>query len=222
MRYPIRTTGGRPRRGIVLIAVLLVVALLALAAYRFSELMQAEYQLSDSYASTVQSRELANAGINYVAALLADDPTGQNGILNGNQYDNPTMFQGILVQAGTQTTKKMGRFSILSPLDPDTLAGGASGPSNMSFRYGVTDEAGKININALFKLDSSGTILYNVLMLLPNMTDAIANSIIYWIDPNAVQRPAAPPTSTTPRSARPITPRTPPSTASRSCFTSKA
>jgi len=184
MRYPIRTTGRRPRRGIVLIAVLLVVALLALAAYRFSDLMQAEYQAADSYTRTAQARELANGGIDYVIGALTTDPTGQ-GILNGNQYDNPTMFQSILVH-NDDVARKRGRFSILSPLDADTaLAGGSS---DQPYRFGVTDEAGKININALFKLDSSGMILYNVLMQLPNMTDAIANSIIYWIDPNAVQR----------------------------------
>ena len=186
MRYPNRTTGRQPRRGIVLIAVLIVVALLALAAYRFSELMQGEYQAADSYTRQLQATLAARSGIDQVAGALAADPTGQNGILNGNPFNNPTMFQGILVH-DDGVDKKRARFSILSPLDPDTLQGGA-GSGGMAYRFGVVDESGKININALFKLDSSGTILYNVLMLLPNMTDAIANSIIFWIDPNAAQR----------------------------------
>ena len=39
MRYPTATSARAPRKGIALIAVLVVVAVLALAAYRFSDLM---------------------------------------------------------------------------------------------------------------------------------------------------------------------------------------
>jgi type II secretory pathway component PulK len=181
MRYPIRASSGGPRRGIALIAVLMVVAILALAAYRFSDLMQAESQAGDSFTRSVQARAAADSGVQYVAALLAADPTGQN-ILNGNPYDNPGTFQGQLLQDDSLPRRRL-RFSVISPPDPDAALGGGS-----QFRYGVTDEAGKININALFKLDSSGQTLYNTLMQLPNMTDDIANSIIYWIDPNATPR----------------------------------
>ncbi len=189
MRYSIRTTGRGPRRGIAMIAVLVVVAILALAAYRFSDLMQGEQQAADSYTRALQARANAASGVNYVAALLASMNTQTNNSntqsnLNGNIYDNPSMFQAILVQ-DNDNPRQRGRFSIVSPVGPDAAA---TGGINQAFFYGVTDEAGKININALFKLDSSGTILYNVLMLLPNMTDPIANSIIYWIDPTATQR----------------------------------
>ena len=184
MRYPIRKSGRTPRRGIAMIAVLVVVAILALAAYRFSDLMVAEQQAADSYTRSLQARANAASGVNYVAALLAAPNTQSN--LNGNYYDNPSMFQAILVSDG-DTARQRGRFSIVSPVGPDAAANGGV---NQSFLYGVTDETGKLNINALFKLDSSGTILYNTLMTLPNMTDAIANSIVFWIDPKATQRPS--------------------------------
>jgi type II secretory pathway component PulK len=182
MRHPIRKSRGGPRRGIALLAVLVVVAVLALAAYRFSDLMQGEAQAADSYTKAVQARTLAESGIHYTAAMLAADPTGQS-TLNGNPYDNASAFQGILVQDSDQARQR-GRFSIVSPLDPDSAAAGGS----QAFRYGVTDETGKLNINALFKLDSSGQILYNALMQLPNMTDDVANSIIDWIDPDSTPR----------------------------------
>src|SRR5579885_2801284 len=169
MRYPIRATAGDRRRGIALIAVLMVVAILALAAYRFSDLMSAESLAADSFTRSVQARAAADSGVAYTAALLANDPTGQN-ILNGTPYDNAPMFQDQLVHDGNTPRQRL-RFSVLSPADPDTaLASGSAAP-----RYGVTDEAGKININALFKVDSSGQTLYNTLMQLPNMTDDIAN-----------------------------------------------
>jgi type II secretory pathway component PulK len=184
MRYRSRTASRRPRRGVALIAVLVVVAILALAAYRFSDLMQAEAQAADSYTRSLQARAGAESGLAYVAAVLANDPTGQN-ILNGNPYDNPGMFQGVLLHDDNNPRHRL-RFSIVSPLGPDDLSTTSGG--GQTFAYGVNDEAGKININALFKLDKSGQTLYNTLMQLPNMTDDVANSIIYWIDPTATQR----------------------------------
>jgi type II secretory pathway component PulK len=176
------TAGRAPRRGVALIAVLIVVAVLALAAYRFSDLMNAEYQAADSYAKSVQAKGGSDSAVAYLCAVLANDPYGLN-TLNGNLYDNTT-FQDVFVHDSDDPRQRL-RFSIVSPLDPDTqLAGGV----NQSFRFGVTDEAGKININALFKLDSSGTLLYNTLMNVPNMTDDVANSIVYWIDPTATPR----------------------------------
>jgi type II secretory pathway component PulK len=184
MRHPIRRSGGAPRRGIAMIAVLIVVAILALAAYRFSDLMLAEQQAADSYGRGTQARAAAISGVHYAAAQLAQSGSkNQNGTVP-NFFYNPALFQAVLVQDG-DTPRQRARFSIVSPVDPDTAAAGGL---NQSFLYGVTDETGKLNINALLKLDSSGNILYNVLMQLPNMTDAIANSIVFWVDPKATQR----------------------------------
>ncbi|HKI36085.1 MAG TPA: hypothetical protein VKA46_29785 [Gemmataceae bacterium] len=185
MLYPIRKSGRSPRRGIALVAVLIVIAVLALAAYRFSDLMTAEAQAADSYTRSVKAHGFADSGVNYFAALIASDPTGQNGLL-GNPFSNTSMFQGI--QLGDDSNpRQRGRFSIVSPLDPDTATSG-SGSGGQAFRYGVIDESSKININALFKLDSSGQTLYNTLMQLPNMTDDVANSIVFWVDPSATPR----------------------------------
>src|SRR5262245_4462230 len=119
MRYRSRASTRDPRRGVALIAVLVVVAILALAAYRFSHLMQAWSLAAYSHTRSVQSLAGAQSGINYVAALLANDPTGQN-ILNGTPYSNPGMFQNVVLQDGDNARRRL-RFSILSPLDPDTV-----------------------------------------------------------------------------------------------------
>jgi type II secretory pathway component PulK len=166
-----------------MIAVLVVVSILALAAYRFSDLMVAEQRAADSFTHSKQARVSAISGIYYVAAQLAqNNQANQNG--PPNFYYNPSLFQDVLVQDG-DTGQDRAFFSIVSPVGPDAAT---TGGVNQSFLYGVTDETGKLNINALFKLDSSGTILYNVLMQLPNMTDQIANSIVYWVDPKATAR----------------------------------
>ena len=122
--------------------------------------------------------------------MLLSDPEQFSTRLGSNPFDNPGVFRDVSV-GETGAGGRQGFFSVVAPFGPDDMPGGLGG----SFRYGVIDEAGKINLNALFKLDSSGTLLYNTLMNVPNMTDDVANSIIYWIDPTATPRgllPACP------------------------------
>lgn len=162
-----------PRKGFVLLAVLVVVVLLTLSAYQFSELMSAEYQAADSYRRSAQAHALAESGIHFAAAALSNADNIAN-VLGNNPYDNAGAFQGVLVRQ-SDVPRFQGRFSILAPIDPDEQAGGG-------YRFGVRDEAGKINLNALLKLDSSGQIAHDILIKLPNMTEEIVNAILDWID----------------------------------------
>lgn len=181
MRYPQKKSIPRARQAVILLAVLVVVVLLTLAAYQYAELVTAEYRAADSYARSSQARAFAASGVHYVAAIVGNS-TNFTSVLNGNPYDNSSVFQGIVV-APSDTPRFQGRFSIVSPLGPDDT------PSTVTpFRFGVIDESGKININALMKLDSSGQIAHDVLINLPNMTEEIVNSILDWIDPDDTPR----------------------------------
>lgn len=173
---------GTHRQGIVLFAVLIVVVVLTLAAYQFAELMTAEYRAADSTARLGQARALANSGINYAAALLSD-PASFTGTLNSNPFDNATVFQDVIVQANDKP-RFQGRFSVVAPIDPLDPAYGSQ-----PFRFGVVDESGKINLNALLKVDSKGKVAHDMLMTFPNMTETIANSILDWIDVDVESRP---------------------------------
>ncbi len=163
------------RGGTVLLAVLVVVVLLSLAAYQYSELMTAEYRAADSAVRSAQARTFAVSGVHYMAAALADANT-LSGALNNNWYDNIDAFKGKEVQAGANE-RLIGRFSLVAPPAIDDAINGST-----TSRFGVTDESGKININALVALDSTGKIAHDVLILLPNMTEEIADAIIDWID----------------------------------------
>jgi hypothetical protein len=167
------------RRGVVLLAVLVVIVLLTLAAYQYSELVLAEYKAADSYSRSAQARALADSGVQYVAALLSS-PDNITNLLNGNPYDNAQDFSGIAV-GSSDHPRLQGRFSILALLDPDDPA-----VSAQPYRFGVADESGKINLNALLQLDSSGQVAHDMLMkLAPNtLTEDIINSILDWIDPD--------------------------------------
>jgi type II secretory pathway component PulK len=166
-----------PRRGFVIVAVLMVVVVLSLAAYQYADLMSAEAKAAERIRKTTESRAFAQSGIHAAMAYVAD-PDAFEGTLNRNPFDNPSAFQAFEVQASDAPTNK-GRFSLVS-YDLSDTAGLTSAP----VRYGLTDEAAKINPNALLALDSSGRVLHDALMKLPDMTDEIAWSIVDWIDPD--------------------------------------
>lgn len=172
-----------PRRsGIVLVAVMAAVVLLALAAYQYSELMVAEYRAADSSIRAAQAKALAVSGIHYAAAALSDLTTVTNQ-LNNNLHDNPSAFRGVEVRADDRP-RFAGRFSLVAPpLIDDAMNG------NTTMRFGVVDESGKINLNALVALDPTGKVAHDVLIKLPNMTEEIADAIIDWIDADDEQRP---------------------------------
>jgi type II secretory pathway component PulK len=155
------------RRGIVLLAVVLVIVLLALVAYRYSEMMSAEYRAAFSSVRAIQSRSLAESGVAYTTALLA---IGDEFSLEGNPWNNPMAFQQVPVPTGPGMLP--GRFSVVSPLVME-----------QGFRYGVVDEGGKINLNVLLELDrGAGELGVQLLMGLPGMDEGLANAIMDWLD----------------------------------------
>lgn len=160
------------REGYVLLAVLIVIVVLSLAAYRYSDMMSAEYRASDRILRNAEAKALADSGIHYTISLLADKTAFTSTPINGNPYDNREAFFDKTLNNG-----RTGRFSVTCvDYAQDT------GTGDVPLKYGVVDEAAKININALLQLDPSGQILLNVLKKLPGMTDEIANSIKDWID----------------------------------------
>lgn len=173
----------RTRRAVVLLVVLVAVVLLTLAAYQFSEFMNAEYHAVDSQMRVAQARSLAESGIHYAAAALASQESITS-TLGGNPYDNSQMFQGISVAMGNEGGPQ-GRFSVIAPLDMNS---NSSSTTSQGYRYGVMDEASKFNINALVQMDRSGKIAHDVLMRLPNMTEDIADAIVDWIDADDTPR----------------------------------
>ncbi len=171
---------GLVRRGYVLIAVLIVVVVLSLAAYRYSDMMMSEYRATDRMRKNVEAQSLADSGIHYTVALLSDK-NALTGTLANNPYDNEGVFRNHRISEDSQ-----GRFSIVS-VDFASDAG----VGNLPYKYGVSDESARININALVQLDpSAGGIAYRTLMKLPNMTDAIAYAIIDWIDADDNESPS--------------------------------
>ena len=166
---------SKKRRGVVIVAVLVVIVILSLAGYHYTDMATSEFKASVNAHKLAQARSFADSGIHYTAALLGRPENLVE--LNGNPWSNSARFANQEIKADGKT---VGYFSIIAPPDP--------GEEANQTRYGVTCEASKININAVFKLDTTGELLFTMLMKLPDMTEDIANSIVDWIDPDSDAR----------------------------------
>jgi type II secretory pathway component PulK len=168
------------RRAVVLLAVLITVVLLALAAYRYSDLMLGEYRAAQASGRAIQARVIADSGVAYASALLAGNI---DQMVGGNLWDNPQAFANVEVP--NSDPRFAGRFHIISLASPDDIATASGSP----WRFGLTDECGKINVNGLLALDKGvGELGMAILQALPNMTPEIAAAIMDWLDPDDTPR----------------------------------
>ena len=169
------------RPGYALIAVLIVVVVLSLAAYRFADAMTAEYQVAVRTTEAAQVKAHAASGVHQIAGMLAD-PETLNGQLGGNPSDNAVFSnQPVGPQDGHRGG---GRFTLFHVADTYT----GTGESRYQVRNGAADEAAKLNLNALIQLDPTGQVLHDALMKLPNMTEEIADAIVDWLDADDTER----------------------------------
>jgi len=175
------------RRGSVLFVVLVVIALLTLAAYQFSEIMLTESSAANSYGRKVRVRAAADSGIEVAAMALGQRQiiTTQN-VADANLYHNPELFGGVMVYGTPQTPPRgRGRYSIISPVENDETA--------RTVRFGLADESGKLNVNVLSVIagdDEEGQERARLILLaIPEMTEEIADAILDWIDEDDEERP---------------------------------
>jgi DNA uptake protein ComE-like DNA-binding protein len=157
------------RRGSVLVIVTILVALLTLGAYTFSEFMVVETQAASAFGRDTQAKALADSGIELAAAILSDrtdlDPQ--------SLYNNPGRFQGITIRNAT-SPRGRGLVSLVAGLEYD-VAG--SQP-----RFGLINESSKINLNRLTRMGLDNAQARQLLMGLPLMTEDTADAILDFLD----------------------------------------
>jgi type II secretory pathway component PulK len=171
---------ARPRPGYVIFAVLIVIVVLALVGYRFADAMGTEYRAAVRTQEEAQVKMAAYSGLHYAAAVLADRNTFNNE-LGGNPFDNPDIFEQFEVQpsGATPPDRRRAFFSIRAAgLDPSSV------PAAYKQTFGVVDEGGKLNINALIALDPTGQTLASALTQIPLLSNRpdIVDSIVDWVD----------------------------------------
>jgi len=173
MNSPSRIT-RRPADGMLLLIVLVTVVMMTLAAYTFTSLMQVELQSSRVLSRRVQSKYLADSGVDYVRLFLAAQR--QDIFAKGGLWNNVEMFQGIPAAIDVNSTDSVGRFSVVAPnLNEDGIPEG--------YRFGLVNESSKINLNALPFYDNwQPGSARQILLALPDMTEEIADAILDWVD----------------------------------------
>lgn len=126
----------------VLVLVLVAIALLSLAGFTFAELMFAEREGAWVQGRRMQSRALANSGIELAKMYATLDELSLTEL--GGVYDNPDRLRGVLV-CDDATARDRGRFTLLALAVNDGIAGGV--------RYGLEDESNRLNLNVLAELE---------------------------------------------------------------------
>ncbi|MEI8374889.1 MAG: hypothetical protein WCJ35_18860 [Planctomycetota bacterium] len=177
----------RPRRGVVLLLVLIVVTMLALGSLGFAELMLNEHRAAKTSSRQSQARVFAESGAELARQFL--DRTTDDQKTAGGLYDNAQRFSSQLV-ADDNSPRDRGRFTLIAPRYENSTVIGT--------RYGLQDESARINLATILNFDKSsgpggspgGTTgkAKTILMGLPGMTDAIADAILDWIDADDTPR----------------------------------
>jgi DNA uptake protein ComE-like DNA-binding protein len=162
-----------PRRGLVLVVVLIVIVMLALAANTYCTLMLSENQAAFYSGRRIQSRVLAESGVETVLWFLGETEESQREY--GGLYNNAGYFQNRVVR---QEDDVQGMFTI-------STASFASNGDYEGTRFGLQDESAKINLNALLAADAQqdgGRDLLVKALGTVGMTETLADRILDFID----------------------------------------
>lgn len=125
------------RRGSVLLLVLVVIALLTLGAYSFSELMVTESQATSIYGREAQARACADSGVEFATAILGQ--VAEDAIYDNVLHD-PQHFAGVLLRE-SDSPRGRARFSLVAANESDS--------TGSTIRFGLIDESSKLNLNSL-------------------------------------------------------------------------
>lgn len=169
MKNTLTSNQNATRRGTVLILVLIVVAALTLGAYTFSELMISEIEATSMYGRQAESRAFAESGLELAAATIGAPESSSDEF----SYNNPARFQAQLMREG-ESERGQGYFAVVAAIE--------SASGNGGIRFGLMDESGRINLNAIVAREMSDEDTRGMLMYLPNMTEELADAILDSID----------------------------------------
>jgi type II secretory pathway component PulK len=155
MGRPLSRPGASGRKGTVLIVTIWVVLVLAGLAMVFARTMRVDAMVAANHVASLQAECIAHGALQYVVARIAkaaDDENADPLDQASDDYKAQKVGDGYfwILQSNLQ--------------------------SDHEFTFGLTDEAGKINLN-------SASV--EMLQKLPGMTAELAASIVDWRDEDA-------------------------------------
>jgi type II secretory pathway component PulK len=171
----VRTTSARKQTsGVVLVAVVVVIAMMSLSAYSFARWMRVEAQAAEMQLRTQQARLAAESAVELTRALLIER---RRGLRLPDWRDQPRLFRNIaLFEQDEDVHPRMrARFSVLAPADVDL------GRVRLRFdRYGISDENAKIELNTWALSNPVG--LEQVLASQVRLPASVVRDLMDWIN----------------------------------------
>lgn len=169
----------KSRRAVILPVVLMVIVLLALLGATFSFRIHADNASTQAIANRMQSRLAAEAGVEWVKLLLRTARDERS-----VWYHNPVAFNRVILWAHDEDSKTSGTND---KLDEEmayrfSIVGDDFSDDEMYTRFGIVDEASKINLNTA--TDAQILKLVQAAAGGDEAIDAkeIANAILDWRD----------------------------------------
>jgi len=159
------------REGMVLIIVTVVVAMVSLSALGFLVSMRSENLAAHLQADQLQVDTINASALEMAIEFSRLSRTERKKLIN----DESNAFRDVLVD-WEPFGDRHGRFSILVPTyEPDR--------ADALFRFGLQSTSAKLSLSQLLLWDAKFPGHARIaLMNLPGMTEAIADSILDWID----------------------------------------
>ena len=131
--------------------------------------MISEIEATSMYGRQAESRAFAESGLELAAATIGAPESSSDEF----SYNNPARFQAQLMREG-ESERGQGYFAVVAAIE--------SASGNGGIRFGLMDESGRINLNAIVAREMSDEDTRGMLMYLPNMTEELADAILDYID----------------------------------------
>ncbi|MCS7238032.1 MAG: general secretion pathway protein GspK [Thermoguttaceae bacterium] len=164
----------------ILLVVLVVLSMLTFAGLAIVINISTETRAFVYESNRLQLEQVLLSGVEYLKAFCEKTPAEQ--FAAGGPDDNPARFSRVPV-AAPGGSAPLGYFSVLAPrqeADPSTPGG----------RFGLQSENAKLNLRTLLLWEETGIArARDALMLLPGMTESVADSILDWVDADESRRP---------------------------------
>jgi type II secretory pathway component PulK len=166
--------------GFIVLIVMVVIVMLSLAGLAFVLNLSLENQAVHLQGDQQQLQQTVASGVELMRGFLAQSPARRQQA--GGTHQNDSAFAAVSL-APDATSSGETRFSIVSPQEETEASGG--------LRFGLQNESARLNLSVLLDWESDEPgAAGQALMQLPEMTEAIADAILDWIDGDDVPRPS--------------------------------
>ncbi|MCE2800368.1 MAG: type II secretion system protein GspK, partial [Planctomycetaceae bacterium] len=139
------TMQSKPRRGVLLLAVLIVISAVTLASTAFMKSMLLGHEESRITGQSIQARYAADSGIDAARLFVAYSRAAR--LEAGGTFNNPNTFQAIPVLQSPDPANPCNYTIIASNLNEDGKYSGV--------RFGLQNESARLNLNVLPTIDAA-------------------------------------------------------------------